>query len=75
MILSIMRKQYYFQPSQNGFYAWDVDKLIEKTKDMTPILIDINTIVGADDVFWYDRGKAPTCKSIAGHIQLMNEIN
>ena len=28
-----MRKQYYFRPSRQGYYAWDVDRLVILTKN------------------------------------------
>ena len=29
-----MRKQYHLRPSGKGFDAWDIDKLLEATKDL-----------------------------------------
>jgi hypothetical protein len=69
-----MRKQYHFQPSKNGYYAWDVDKLIERSKDLPRILIQLTDIKELDETFWYNNpGSKPTVRSIAEHFKLMNE--
>ncbi len=47
-----MRKQYYFQPSKNGFYAWDVDKLVELSKALPIISVKLDTIKEIDENFW-----------------------
>ncbi len=46
-----MRKQYHFQPSEKGFYAWDIDKLIEESKILNIIEIDISKIKELDEDF------------------------
>ena len=70
-----MRKQYHFQPSENGFYAWDVDKLIDESKNLNVTEIKISTIRELDEAFWY-RGKndIPTIRSIVDHMKLINEV-
>lgn len=71
-----MRKQYHFQPSEKGFYAWDIDKLIEESKNLNIIEIDISTIKELDEDFWY-RGKndIPTVRSIVDHMKIINEVS
>jgi len=49
-----MRKQYHLQPTQNGFNAWDVDKLIEASKDFPVVQVDLNEIKELDENFWYN---------------------
>ncbi|MBT6068544.1 hypothetical protein HOG48_02190 [Candidatus Peregrinibacteria bacterium] len=71
-----MRKQYHFRPSNNGFYAWDVDKLIEKSKDFPQISIKLNEIKELDKNFWYQMSDSiPTCRSIAEHLHYANEAD
>ncbi len=53
-----MRKQYYFQPSGKGYYAWDVDRLIEKSKNLEIKEIEISGIKELDEPFWYDNNGA-----------------
>jgi hypothetical protein len=71
-----MRKQYHFQPSSNGFYAWDVDKLIEKTKELPQISVRLDQIEELDENYWYQELNAsPTCRSIVEHFHLVNEAS
>ena len=71
-----MRKQYHFQPSKNGFYAWDVDKLVEITKDFPRILIPLDQIKELDENFWYqEKDKIPTCRSFVEHMRLVQETD
>ena len=48
-----MRKQYHFRPSKNGYYAWDVDKLVERSKDFPVISVKLSEIKELDENFWY----------------------
>ncbi|MEN8187418.1 MAG: hypothetical protein ABFR05_09840 [Bacteroidota bacterium] len=72
-----MRKQYHFRPSKNGFYAWDVDKLVALSKALPIISIKLEDIKELDENYWYnDYGKdIPTCRSISEHCKLINETN
>ena len=71
-----MRKQYHFQPSNKGSYAWDVDKLIEQTKDLPQISVKLGQIKELDENFWYQGPDAsPTCRSIVDHFRLINETD
>ena len=67
-----MRKQYHFRPSKNGFYAWDVDKLIALTKDLPQISVKLDEIKELDENFWFQGPEAkPTCRSLVEHFKLM----
>lgn len=71
-----MRKQYYFRPSKNGFYAWDVDRLVERSKDLPVILVKLTDIKELDETFWYNGADSkPTVRSIAEHFKLVNETD
>ncbi|MDP4011806.1 MAG: hypothetical protein Q8P72_06305 [Candidatus Roizmanbacteria bacterium] len=71
-----MRKQYYFQPSKNGFYAWDVDKLVDKTKDIPQISVPLTQIKELDENFWYQgNDKIPTGRSFVDHMKLVQETD
>jgi len=69
-----MRKQYHFRPSNNGYYAWDVDKLVQKSKNLEVIEVGIDSIPEFNQNYWYNENP-PTCKSIAEHFKLANETN
>ena len=67
--------QYHFRPSQNGFYAWRISKLIELTKGVTPTEIPLDEIVELDEPYWFGApGNIPTCRLIAGHAEQIEEV-
>lgn len=71
-----MRKQYYFRPSPQGFYAWDVDRLIELTKDFAVKTIGIESIRELDENCWFDEeGDEPTVRAFIDHARLIEEAN
>lgn len=71
-----MRKQYFFQPSPKGFYAWDVHRLVKLSKGLPVIQVELNKIKEIDENFWYqENGSKPTCKSIVEHMRLVNDTD
>ena len=67
-----MRKQYHFRPSKNGLYAWDVDVLVELTKDIEPKTIPLNDIKEYDENWWFGNSDdIPTCRAIVEHYKLI----
>lgn len=66
-----MRKQYHFRPSPNGFYAWDVDRLIKLSAQLVPKAIDLEHIAELDEAYWSSAGNIPSCRTIAAHFKLM----
>ena len=39
-----VRKQYHFRPGATGLDAWDVDRLIELSRDLPIHYVDVSTI-------------------------------
>ncbi len=71
-----MRKQYHFRPSQNGYYAWDVDRLLEYAAELPEEQVPLTYIREIDEAYWQgDQGTAPTCREIAEHAGLMIEAD
>ena len=71
-----MRKQYHLQRSKNGFSAWDVDKLLAKSKDLPQISVNLEDIREIDETFWYQSPETkPTVRSVVEHFLLMNETD
>jgi len=67
-----MRKQYHLKKSKKGFFAWDVDKLIAKSKGLKAIDIQISDLYEFEQNYWYqDKIDKITCKSITNHIKLV----
>ena len=55
---------------------WDVNRLVELTKDFEPIDVSLAEIRELDETFWFDvEGDSPTCRRLALHAQLMNETD
>lgn len=56
--------------------AWDVDKLIELASRIEPENIQITAFRELDEPYWYDaEDDTPTCRSIAGHVQLVMDAD
>lgn len=70
-----MRKQYYFRPSQNGFYAWDVDRLVKLTKNSEVKQVSLNAIKTIDENHWFNNDENPTCRAIFEHAKLIQEAD
>lgn len=71
-----MRKQYHFRPSAAGLRAWDVHRLIALTAELPIEHVPLAAIRELDETYWYDsEGDTPTCRSIAAHMQLVNDAD
>lgn|GEM_PF-83303 len=71
-----LRKQYHFRRSRHGLLAWDIDRLIELSKDLEPIDIPLSEIRELDETFSFDaEGDTPTCRRIADHAKLILETD
>lgn len=71
-----MRKQYHFRPSPNGFFAWDVHRLIDLSAALAPEEILLDDIAEIDENYWFQTGNSePTGRIIAEHFKLMMETN
>ena len=75
-----MRKQYHFRSSEKGLLSWDVDRLIELSRDLPIKTISLDIINEFNDVYWYGLGEnngdeRPTCKNIAEHAKLIKETD
>lgn len=72
-----MRKQYYFRPSGNGcFDAWDVDRLVELSKDLRVTQRALSSIPELDTVHWIGAdGQPTTVRQFVGHMRLVNEVD
>lgn len=70
-----MRKQYYFRPSGRGLLAWDVERLIALAKDLPVRQVALKQIREFDEPFTPAFDKPPTWRSIAEHLQLIQEAD
>ncbi len=70
-----MRKQYFFRPSPDGYYAWDIDRLIELSKDFQVKEIKLELIEEIDEIYWFGEGNDPTCREIFEHAKLIQKTD
>ena len=71
-----MRKQYYFRPSRQGYYAWDVDRLVTLTKNSQRQWVKLNSIREIDETFWFgNTSDKPTCRAIVEHMRLIEQTD
>jgi len=69
-----VRKQYFFQPSDRGYNAWDVDNLVESTRDFPVRSVKLSDIAELDENFWYKGANdVPTVRSMVQHFLLVRE--
>ena len=69
-----MRKQYNFWPwpTDEGTDAWDVDRLIELTRDLPIDQVPLGSIWQLDTAHW---GTELTPREIAGHVHLVRDAD
>lgn len=65
-----VRKQYYFRPSAQGLLAWDVDRLIELSRNFTRKHMRI-TDLGELDRKWSGDDEGQTWRGLIEHIRLI----
>jgi hypothetical protein len=67
-----MRKQYHFWPANPGFDAWDVDRLIELSRDLPVHMVAVESISEVDTAYWFEgSAAAPTVRTVVDHTRLM----
>jgi hypothetical protein len=71
-----MRKQYHFWPGLRRFDAWDVDRLIELSRDLPVEDVAVDSISEVDTDYWFKIGPAePTVRQIVAQLRLVNEVD
>lgn len=70
-----MRKQYYLKPTEKGFNAWDVDRLIEITQNFEVMMVNVIQLLEINKFHCYQGDIFPTVKSIFDHMKLVNEAS
>lgn len=69
-----MRKQYYFQPSDRGLLAWDVDRLVRLSSNLPRKRIPLSEIreLNAE---WSSDDEQRTWRALLDHIRLIEEAD
>jgi hypothetical protein len=74
--IDAMRRQYYFRPTDDGYDAWDVEHLIEQSKDLPRIEVPLDSIAELDTVYWFGADGSPmTVRILVRHLQLVNDVD
>ena len=69
-----MRKQYFFRQSRRGLLAWDVDRLIQLSRDFPHKHIALSSIRELDQP-WIDDGERTTWRAVIEHIKLIDDAD
>ena len=69
-----MRKQYYFSASDRGLLSWDVDHLVELSKDLPRRHVPLTELRTLDEP-WTGGDEKPTWRAMLEHVRLINEAD
>ena len=69
-----MRKQYFFRQSPRGLLAWDVDRLVDLTRDLPVRSVPLTEIRELEEHF-FREDESPTWRSFAAHVRLVFEAD
>jgi hypothetical protein len=69
-----MRKQYFFRESSGGLLAWDVDRLIELTRELPRRRVPLAQIRELDEPV-FGAEEVPTWRGLLAHVHLMDEAD
>jgi hypothetical protein len=67
-----MRKQYNFWPSDEGVDAWDVDRLVQLSRDLPVKQVPLTSIWELDTPYW---SQPLTVRDVADHVRLVQAID
>lgn len=71
-----MRKQYHLWPTDGGFDAWDVDRLIELSRGLPVERVAVGSIAEIDTSYWFDScAESSTVRKIVDHMRLVLEVD
>jgi hypothetical protein len=66
-----MRKQYFFRPSDRGYKAWDVDRLVALSKEFPRVQVALTDLRELDEAFPADANGSVTWRNVVGHMALI----
>ncbi len=71
-----MRKQYHFWPAEQGYDAWDVDRLIRLAAELPVTDVPVDTIPDLDTPYWALPGSGyPTVRELVVHMRLVRDVD
>ena len=69
-----LRKQYYFRPSDRGLLAWDVDRLVELSAQLSRKRVPLSELRELDEP-WFGKDEPGTWRNLLEHVKLMDEAD
>jgi hypothetical protein len=69
-----LRKQYFFRREAGELLAWDVDRLIQLSRDLSRTRVPLSAIRELDDV-WFGEDEQPTWRALVEHIRLIHDAD
>jgi hypothetical protein len=74
-----MRTQYHFWPAEDGgdgWDAWDVDRLIQLSRDLAVEEVPLDSIEELDTPYWALPGALhPTVRELVTHMRLVRDVD
>ena len=71
-----MRRQYHSRDTSNGNHVLDIHRLIELSRELPIIEVNVNQILENENAFWSpDSGQSLSVKDVALHAKLINETD
>jgi hypothetical protein len=71
-----MRTQYHFRKSPEGLCAWNVNRLVERSRSLVRERVPLSAIRELDEPYWAnERTQQLTCREIVDHARLMLECD
>jgi hypothetical protein len=70
-----VRKQYHFWPGEQGLDAWDVDRLIELSRDLPEQEIPVEAIEEVDTDYWFNGTDTPTVRRMVEHMRWVRDVD
>jgi len=71
-----MRQQYHSRMVDGRRYIWDVNRLVEMTRDFPVQNVLLSDVEDLDEDYWYDENSpAPTPRSVSVHAMLISQCD
>ena len=71
-----MRRQYHSRQTERGLLVWDVHRLVELSRDLPVVEVDVEEMLDREASFWRAPDDAPlTPRDLALHARLIEETD
>ena len=68
-------KQYHNRFTERGKEVWDVDRLLELARTLSPKAVLLSDISELDEVYWFDDEFRPTCRAVVEHVRRIDAVD